>query len=58
MFAPRELNQDLQMDVGQLEKKRDETKLELKRLLKKYLTDHERAVFTAPPIRHAMAETD
>jgi hypothetical protein len=51
MFRPN--NADLNLEIDNLEKKRTETKHELKTLLKQYLSDHQRAVFTAPPIRKA-----
>ena len=35
-----EINADLNFDIEELEKKRNETKKELKSLLKQYLTDH------------------
>jgi len=55
MFQERPINADLNLEINELEKKRNETKQELKSLLKRYLTDHQRAVFTAPPIRKALA---
>ena len=54
---PKEINADLTL-IETLEKKRDETKKELKSLLKQYLTDNQRAVFTAPPVRKAMEQTE
>lgn len=46
------------MEIEELEKKRNETKEELKSLLKKYLTDHQRAQITTIPVKKAQLETD
>lgn len=54
IFSAPKINADL--EIERLEKKREETKQELKSLLKRYLTDNQRAVFTAPPVRHAEDE--